>query len=92
MGEITEVKKIYTRFSDRYSGGKRKLDYEYYYIEATEEEAIKLFEEMFGRYPFNVTCNCCGSDYSVTESNSPDFKEGSVIISRNDINNFLGSK
>jgi len=58
----------FTQFMDMHSGGGRKLDWEYIYIEAPQEEAELVFYHRFGRNPHRVTCSCCGSDYSLTES------------------------
>lgn len=51
---------------DMHSGGGRKLQWNYIYIEADEQKAIYIFERMFGLDPYNVTCNCCGEDYSIS--------------------------
>jgi len=58
---------MWTRFMDMHSGGDQKLAWDYIYIEAPKQEAISVFELLFGRNPNNVTCNCCGDDYSITE-------------------------
>lgn len=60
----------WTQFMDMHSGGGQKLDWPYIYIEAPEKEAKIIFYNRFGRNSGRVTCTCCGSDYSVTESNS----------------------
>lgn len=57
-----------TRFMDMHSGGGTKLPpYERIYIEACEDEAIRVFYNRFGRNPNRVTCTCCGEDYSIDE-------------------------
>lgn len=61
----------WTKFYDLHSGGGQKLDYSEFYIEADEPTARAIFEERFGRDPDNVTCSCCGSDYSVYECEPP---------------------
>lgn len=62
---------MFTRFMDMHSGGRTKLPpYEYIYIEAPEKEARIIFQNRFDRDPDHVTCQCCGNDYSVSESNS----------------------
>jgi hypothetical protein len=58
---------MWTRFMDMHSGGGCKLDWEYIYIEAPEEEAIEVFSNKFGRDPEDVTCDCCGPDYCISE-------------------------
>jgi hypothetical protein len=54
------------------SGGKAKTPYETIYIEAPFEVADQIFQEKFGRDPDNVTCECCGPDFSFysVESNT----------------------
>ncbi len=59
---------MWTRFMDMHSGGSMKLDWPYIYIEAPEKEAKLIFYNMFNRHPDDVACNCCGSNYSVSES------------------------
>lgn len=66
----TENQTPWTRFMDMHSGGGRKLDWEYIYIEASEAEAQIIFQNRFGRNPNRVTCTCCGNDYSIDESKS----------------------
>lgn len=58
----------WTHFHDMHSGGGLKLDWPHIWIEAPEAEAIRIFETRFGRNPGHVTCNCCGEDYSLSES------------------------
>ena len=58
----------YTKFMDMHSGGGRKLDWEFIYINAPQEEAELVFYHRFGRNPYRVTCSCCGEDYSITQS------------------------
>ena len=40
------------------------------YVELPEAAALAYFEERFGRDPYYVTCDCCGEDYSTTESDT----------------------
>lgn len=58
----------WTRFADMYSGGSAKNDAQLIYIEAHETVACEVFKSLFGSDPNNVTCRCCGPDYSITES------------------------
>lgn len=60
----------WTQFWDMHSGGYSKIsDIDKIYIEADGDEAIELFKRIFERDPGNVTCDCCGEDFSVcTES------------------------
>lgn len=55
---------------DMHSGGGSKENYDYIFIEAPEEEAIKIFTNRFGHHPSRVTCDCCGDDYAISESDS----------------------
>jgi len=58
----------FTTFIDMHSGGGTKIKpYEYIFIELPEYLAIPFFEKKFRRDPSNVTCNCCGDDYSISE-------------------------
>lgn len=59
--------KMWTRFMDMHSGGGQKLDWAYIFIEAPENEAMLIFQNMFDRNPNRVTCTCCGDDYSTGE-------------------------
>jgi len=61
---------------DMHSGGRQKEKWVYIYIEAKEDEAIKIFYNRFGHNPHRVTCTCCGNDYSLTES--PTLKEATA--------------
>lgn len=66
MSEVNEGP--WTRFMDMHSGGGQKLDWPYIAIQASEDEARRIFYGKFGRNPERVTCTCCGEDYSVSES------------------------
>ena len=58
---------MWTEFFDMSSGGSRKIkDYGLIYIELPYDEAVTYFIEKFGRYPHNITCDCCGEDFSVS--------------------------
>ena len=60
---------MWTEFWDMHSGGEQKLNHAKYFIEGESEEAnIDKFKRLFHRDPYNVTCDCCGSDYSVSSS------------------------
>ena len=59
---------MWTRFMDLHSGGGIKEEpYEMIYIEASEDEAVKIFYNRFGHNPNRVTCSCCGEDYSISQ-------------------------
>jgi len=68
MAELMNSK--WTLFWDMHSGGGQKLDWGYVFIEADKDKAVEIFMETFGRYPYNVSCECCGEDYSIDESDS----------------------
>lgn len=67
---------VWTQFWDMHSGGGTKLDWEMIYIEAPEDEAEVIFYNKFGRNPNNISCTCCGEDYSVTEDSSLELLTG----------------
>lgn len=56
---------MWTSFFDMHSGGGAKEEWERIYIEAPQEYAKRIFEHRFGHHPDDVTCNCCGNDYSI---------------------------
>lgn len=59
---------MYYRFFDMSSGGSEKTDYETIIIEAeSHEEACRIFEDKFETDPYNITCDCCGQDFSISE-------------------------
>lgn len=60
----------WTRFMDMHSGGGAKEKFDKILIEAPENEAVVIFYNRFGHNPNRVTCTCCGSDYSIDESDS----------------------
>jgi hypothetical protein len=83
------VKKKWTIFFDKCSGGSEKLGVCTIWIEASEREATDLFEQMFERDPHNVTCDCCGEDYFVSEA-EPKFGNGDWVVTDEDIERFKG--
>jgi len=72
------------RFYDMHSGGGQKLEHGVYYVRAfTEKEAVEIFKDKTGRDPDNVTCSCCGEDYSYWETDEGHYleeKEFSVML------------
>lgn len=56
----------WTQFMDMHSGGGKKTEYEYIYIETDEDTATTVFCNLFGQHPCSVACACCGSNFSVT--------------------------
>lgn len=79
---------MYTRFYDMSSGGSEKLDACTIWIEADEDAACGLFESIFGIDPNNVTCSCCGADYSISEYETLEAGDGDWIVSKEDIARF----
>ena len=55
-------KSTWTRFWDMNSGGGTQTQWEKIYINAPEKEAIKIFEREFHQSPFDVACDCCGTN------------------------------
>lgn len=60
----------WTHFWDMHSGGGQKLKWGHVFIEAAEKKARRIFRQRFHRSSRNVTCYCCGPDYSVSVSES----------------------
>ena len=58
----------WTLFWDMSSGGSRKTDHHFIFIEAEIDDAIRVFYARFKRNPERVTCTCCGEDFSMMES------------------------
>lgn len=69
-----------TVFWDMSSGGGSKLfddkarPITMIFIHAPEAEARAIFTAKWGRDPDNVTCQCCGPDYSVSEIEPEDVR------------------
>lgn len=80
---------MWTKLFDMSSGGSEKLGATTIWIEANEDEAEELFEEIFGIDPNNVTCPCCGNDYSIWESKFEP-NDGDWVVNKNDIERFKG--
>lgn len=54
-------------FRDMCSGGEEKIEFKLVYFEAENlEEAETKFGREFDRDPNNVTCECCGPDFSAS--------------------------
>jgi hypothetical protein len=63
------INKTVYEFRDTGSGGEYKTEYDYIYVSAfTEDEAYEKFEMELGIDPFQVSCDCCGNDFSVMEA------------------------
>ena len=77
---------MFTRFFDMSSGGTEKEDFCTLYVELPEDEAVEWFEEKYGHSPYNVTCECCGQDYSFHEvGDNPDMKDADLIIRKEEL-------
>lgn len=61
---------MWTLFWDMHSGGDLKLNWSKIYVELPRDRAIEYFKTRFGRDPYNVTCSCCGEDYSISEEDT----------------------
>jgi hypothetical protein len=78
---------MFTKFYDLHSGGYRKTKYAVIYIELNENEAITYFERFFGIDPLNTTCQCCGDDFDIYETDeTPEIEENTLIITLEQIN------
>lgn len=88
---------MWTNFWDMHSGGSQKEKWNRIYIEAPEEEAIKIFYHRFGHNPNRVTCTCCGEDYVIDsqetlekltafERNCAWSEDGNTLIEEQDTN------
>jgi len=62
------------------SGGYDKESFDTLYVELPENEAIEWFINKYGHNPNNVTCPCCGPDYSVYEVDK--FEDSAFIITK----------
>jgi hypothetical protein len=69
-GKLLDMSGPWTLFWDMHSGGRQKLDWDKILIQADEGTARAIFQNRFDRDPDNVTCSCCGEDYSVNEESS----------------------
>lgn len=67
---------LVTRFFDMCSGGQSKTDYDVILIEGGEKEARKIFMKRLGLDPDNITCDCCGEDFDVTEIDMAELPTG----------------
>ena len=83
---------VWTRFFDMSSGGSEKLDFGTIYIEAKEPVARCVFELKFGLDPDNVTCECCGPDFSVYEvsEHKSEWDKKTLRIDAGEVKSILG--
>lgn len=54
-----------TYFFDMSSGGSDKEDWAMIGVNLPNPAAVAWFEDTFGHHPNNITCDCCGPDYSI---------------------------
>ena len=82
---------LFTKFMDMHSGGGCKLGAEYIYIQADEDDATAIFKGVFDIDPYNVTCDCCGEDYSIYEKTNPEIENGSFVMFEEDVARYKAS-
>jgi hypothetical protein len=58
----------YTCFDDMHSGGFKKTPHETVYVPLPLDQARRVFKNFFGVDSKKTTCNCCGPDFSVFET------------------------
>ncbi len=76
----------WTKFFDMSSGGYEKTEYTTIFIELPEEEAIDYFEKRFNIDPNDITCSCCGNDYSIYEVDFPEnIGERDLVIKESEL-------
>jgi len=81
---------MWTKFIDMASGGSEKTKFSVIYIETNKENAIGIFEYIFGVDPDNTTCYCCGQDYSIDEVENIDNRyllSYNLFIGKSELNN-----
>jgi len=61
---------MWPSFWDMHSGGGTKTDYEKIFIEADESDAVEIFEREFDECPYDIACECCGSNFAVDTYNT----------------------
>lgn len=61
-----------THIWDMHGGGYTKTPYDHIFIEASEVEAAEELYRRFGVDVDDVTCQCCGGDFSISEYDSID--------------------
>lgn len=57
----------WTLLWDMSSGGYHKASFHFIFIQAPAEEAVQWANWKWNIHPDNVTCPCCGPDYSVSQ-------------------------
>jgi hypothetical protein len=77
---------MFTRFFDMSSGGSEKEDFCTLYVELPVDKAIEWFMKKYGHDPNNITCQCCGEDYTIDEmGENPDMVDADLIIRKTDL-------
>jgi len=61
----------FTCFMDMFSHGVPKSDYQYIVIPLPEDEAIKYMKDELNLDVDNVSCDCCGKDFTYYENFIP---------------------
>lgn len=54
----------WTKFTDMQTGGHRKTDFQYIFIQGAD--AVSRFETEFDRDPHDASCECCDEDFAVS--------------------------
>src|SRR5688500_13034581 len=63
----------WTKFWDMHGGGTTKVKpFDKIYIETAEDEAKVVFFNPLGVNPEQISCGCCGEDYSIDDGESLD--------------------
>jgi len=57
---------MWTKFFDMSSGGSEKTQWSIIVFEAKKKDAIKYANWKWDIHPDNVTCTCCGTDFSAS--------------------------
>lgn len=72
---------LWVRFSDMHSGGGRKTEHDAYLIQAPSMElAVLAFEEYTGCDAYHTTCDCCGPDWAIYETDGDDVGRDTLVI------------
>lgn len=70
------MSRVWTKFKDSHAGGYLKIDKtEAIFIEAPQDEAINVFYNRFGVNPNQVSCTCCGDDYTIYETDESEIDD-----------------
>lgn len=75
----------WTEFVDVWSGGSAKEPWDRIFIQAPVSVACLVFESIFEHNPRNVSCTCCGEEYSIAEAVEFSFGSNVLLIKAADI-------